>query len=120
MRHLRFFSLLWLILMAGTAPARADADAAPVQVVEHLTNQVLQVLQSNQGKPLTPAIKAKIADIVLPHMDFMTMSQYVMAQYWRQMTPAPPSIPKVCWVNNSSPCNPAGCRKTSNPGAPSP
>ncbi len=88
MRRLRYFSLLWLVLMIWTAPAWADADPAPIQVVEQLTNQVLQVLQSNKGKPLTPAVKTKVADIVLPHMDFMTMSQYVMAQYWRQMTPA--------------------------------
>ncbi len=90
MRQIYWISLAF-VLSAWTLPAMAEEAAdtqGAVAVVEQLTNHVLKVLRANEGKPITPAIKKKVADIVLPHMDFTTMSQYVMAQYWRQMDPA--------------------------------
>ncbi|MEY2333644.1 ABC transporter substrate-binding protein [Acidithiobacillus ferrianus] len=90
MRQICWISLAF-VLSAWTLPAMAEEAAdtqGAVAVVEQLTNHVLKVLRANEGKPITPAIKKKVADIVLPHMDFTTMSQYVMAQYWRQMDPA--------------------------------
>ncbi|MDD2748919.1 phospholipid-binding protein MlaC [Acidithiobacillus sp.] len=90
MRQITWIALLCLIF-AWTVPASAtDAPNAQgaVTVVHELTNNVLKVLRANKGKPITPVVKKQVADIVLQHMDFTTMSQYVMAQYWRQMNPA--------------------------------
>ena len=87
MRQISLISLAFFLL-AWTLPAAAGDTQGAVTVVEQLTNSVLKVLRSNDGKPITPAVKKEVADIVLPHMDFTTMSQYVMARYWRQMDPA--------------------------------
>lgn len=87
MRQISFVALL-VVLLTWTLPAAAEDTQGAVTVVQQLTNSVLKVLRSNEGKPITPSVKKKVADIVLPHMDFTTMSQYVMAQYWRQMSPA--------------------------------
>ncbi len=90
MRHISWIAMLSLFF-AWTLPASA-ADAPNTQgavaVVHNLTDNVLNVLRANNGKPISPTVKKQVADIVLPHMDFTTMSQYVMAQYWRQMNPA--------------------------------
>ncbi len=77
---------LWMALWS--LPAVAATPANPEAVVENITNQVLSVLQANLGKTSTPQVKQRIDDIVLPHIDFMTMSRFVMSQYWQQMTPA--------------------------------
>ncbi|MDD2747046.1 MAG: ABC transporter substrate-binding protein [Acidithiobacillus ferrooxidans] len=87
MRQISFVALV-VVLLTWTLPATAEDTQGAVTVVQQLTNSVLKVLRSNKGKPITPSVKKEVADIVLPHMDFTTMSQYVMAQYWRQMSPA--------------------------------
>lgn len=87
MRQISLISLAFFML-SWTLPAAAEDTQGAVAVVQQLTNSVLKVLRSNDGKPITPAVKKEVADIVLPHMDFTTMSQYVMARYWRQMDPA--------------------------------
>ena len=87
MRQISLVTLV-LVLLTWTLPATAEDTQGAVTVVQQLTNSVLKVLRSNKGKPITPSVKKEVADIVLPHMDFTTMSQYVMAQYWRQMSPA--------------------------------
>jgi phospholipid transport system substrate-binding protein len=87
MRQISLISMAFFLL-AWTLPAAAEDTQGAVAVVQQLTNSVLKVLRSNDGKPITPAVKKEVADIVLPHMDFTTMSQYVMARYWRQMDPA--------------------------------
>ncbi|MHB8367878.1 MAG: MlaC/ttg2D family ABC transporter substrate-binding protein [Acidithiobacillus sp.] len=87
MRQISLISVAFFML-AWTLPAAAEDTQGAVAVVQQLTNSVLKVLRSNDGKPITPAVKKEVADIVLPHMDFTTMSQYVMARYWRQMDAA--------------------------------
>ncbi|MCL4526021.1 MAG: ABC transporter substrate-binding protein [Gammaproteobacteria bacterium] len=87
MRQISLVTLV-VVLLTWTLPATAEDTQGAVTVVQQLTNSVLKVLRSNEGKPVTPSVKKEVADIVLPHMDFTTMSQYVMAQYWRQMSPA--------------------------------
>ncbi|RBM02367.1 toluene tolerance protein [Acidithiobacillus ferridurans] len=87
MRQISFVALI-VVLLSWTLPAAAEDTQGAVTVVQQLTNSVLKVLRANEGKPITPSVKKEVADIVLPHMDFTTMSQYVMAQYWRQMSPA--------------------------------
>ncbi|MFA7495106.1 MAG: phospholipid-binding protein MlaC [Acidithiobacillus sp.] len=90
MRQISWISVITLVLFWNLSASAADAPntQGAVVVVNQLTSNVLKVLRANDGKPVTPAVKKEVADIVLPHMDFTTMSQYVMAQYWRQMSPA--------------------------------
>ncbi|MBU2721034.1 ABC transporter substrate-binding protein, partial [Acidithiobacillus ferridurans] len=78
MRQISFVALL-VVLLSWTLPAAAEDTQGAVTVVQQLTNSVLKVLRANEGKPITPSVKKEVADIVLPHMDFTTMSQYVMA-----------------------------------------
>ncbi|MBN2679014.1 ABC transporter substrate-binding protein [Acidithiobacillus montserratensis] len=90
MRQITWIALFWMLFAWALPASAAEAPNAQgaVTVVHDLTDNVLKVLRTNKGKAITPAVKKQVADIVLPHMDFTTMSQYVMAQYWRQMNPA--------------------------------
>ncbi|MCE5393032.1 MAG: ABC transporter substrate-binding protein [Acidithiobacillus sp.] len=87
-RKFWLWALFALALSWGPLTLANDNAQAAAQVVERMTHQVLQILQKNQGKPVTPAIKKEVADAIVPHIDFQTMSAYVMAAYWRQMSPA--------------------------------
>ncbi|MCE5361178.1 ABC transporter substrate-binding protein [Candidatus Igneacidithiobacillus taiwanensis] len=95
MRSTTPFHKVWLLtvflLTLALSPvvyAADDGAAAAAQVVQNMTNQVLQILQQHEGKPVTPALKKEVADAIVPHIDFQTMSAYVMASYWRQMNAA--------------------------------
>ncbi|MDD3759855.1 MAG: ABC transporter substrate-binding protein [Acidithiobacillus sp.] len=79
---------LFSFLLGQTSfAATSDAEAA-AGVVQNMTHTVLQILQKNEGKPVTPALKKEVAAAIIPHIDFNTMSAYVMASYWRQMDAA--------------------------------
>jgi len=88
--HLRVVSSIWsawfLLLWSGLA--WAAAPDTPIAIVQGITQEVIHVLQAHEGQSFTPAVQQQVADIVLPHIDLMTMSRFVMSQYWSQMTPA--------------------------------
>ncbi len=87
-RHPKLWLLLTFLLsfaLGQSALAATSGAQAATTVVQNMTHQVLQILQKNEGKPVTPAIKKEVADAIVPHVDFNTMSAYVMASYWRQM-----------------------------------
>ena len=86
---------LWILaafllsfLVGQTACAATGGAQAASAVVQNMTHNVLQILQKNEGKPITPALKKEVAEAIVPHIDFNTMSAYVMASYWRQMDAA--------------------------------
>ncbi|WP_248884479.1 ABC transporter substrate-binding protein [Acidithiobacillus acidisediminis] len=87
-RHPKLWLLLTFLLsfaLGQSALAATSGAQAATTVVQNMTHQVLQILQKNEGKPVTSAIKKEVADAIVPHVDFNTMSAYVMASYWRQM-----------------------------------
>ena len=86
----RVFNSIWsacFLLLWSTVVWAAVPDT-PTIMVRDITQEVIRVLQTHEGQPFTPAVQQQIADIVLPHIDFVTMSRFVMSQYWSQMTPA--------------------------------
>ena len=86
----RVFSRIWsacFLLLWSTVVWAAVPDT-PTIIVRDITQEVIHVLQTHEGRPFTPAVQQQIADIVLPHIDFMTMSRFVMSQYGSRMTPA--------------------------------
>ena len=76
-----FALLLWSTAVWAAAPD------TPTTIVQSITQKVIRVLQRHEGQSFTPTVQNHIADIVLPHIDFMTMSRFVMSQYWSRMTP---------------------------------
>ncbi len=76
------------ILLGWTPCVWAEGASGAARVVQDMTTQVLQILQKKNGEQVTPALKKQVEKAIVPHIDFTTMSQYVMARYWRQMTPA--------------------------------
>ena len=76
-----FALLLWSTVVWAAVPD------TPTTIVQSITQEVIHVLQGHEGQSVTPAVQNHIADIVLPHIDFMTMSRFVMSQYWSRMTP---------------------------------
>jgi phospholipid transport system substrate-binding protein len=86
----RVFSSIWsaFVLLLWSTVVWAAVPDTPTIIVRDITQEVIHVLQTHEGQSFTPAVQQQIADIVLPHIDFMTMSRFVMSQYWSQMTPA--------------------------------
>lgn len=90
MYRLRVLNSIWntfILLLWSTAVYAATPDM-PANIVQSTAKAVIRILQAHEEQPFTPALQRQIADIVLPHIDFLTMSRFVMSQYWSRMTPA--------------------------------
>jgi len=77
-----------LFLLASAMVAFADESTTPQVIMQNITNQVMHILQANQGRQLSISEQENIEKIIVPYVDFTLMSRMVMAQYWAQMTPA--------------------------------
>ncbi|WP_278667441.1 hypothetical protein [Acidithiobacillus ferriphilus] len=62
-----FALLLWSAVVWAAAPD------TPTTIVQGITQEVIHVLQGHEGQSFTPAVQNHIADIVLPHLDLMTI-----------------------------------------------
>lgn len=82
------FSLLSGLLIA-TTPMAQDA-AAPDVLIKTVTNEVLDIvrkdkdIQSGNTRKAIELVEAK----VLPHFNFLRMTQLALARDWRQASPA--------------------------------
>ncbi len=77
-----------LFLLAAAAVAFADEPTTPRAIMQNITNQVIHILQANQGHQLSISEQENIEKVIVPYVDFTLMSRMVLAQYWGQMTPA--------------------------------
>lgn len=76
-------ALLSALLVCGNVYGRDD----PVKVLETATNQVIDALEKDPTIKQDPArIKALVNEFVLPHVDFPTLSRWVLGKYWRRTT----------------------------------
>jgi len=77
--------LLVLACTVATARAAQPDPKQAQQLVKDVTDQMLQVLrkQSPQGKVDLNSIRDKVDKIVLPHMDFVTMTKLAVGSPWR-------------------------------------
>ena len=83
--------LLLLPLLCCTALAMAQApDAAPDALIKSVTNEVLQIIRSD--KDIQAGNSKKSIDLietkVLPHFNFMHMTQLAVGRDWKSANPA--------------------------------
>lgn len=76
------------LMLTAVGPATASApDPKQAQaLVEDVTDRVLEVLDkhSADGQMDVEQVKDELDDIVLPHLDFVTMTKLAVGHYWRQ------------------------------------
>ncbi len=82
---------IFLLLMMLGAPLVATPGelAPPQQVVEQISNQLHQVLNSDRDRlQRDPGYIYQLAnEILVPHVDFPRVSSLVLGKYWRRATP---------------------------------
>lgn len=86
MRKSGIYSLgsTFALLLLHAFPVQAlDAD----EIVYNTTQEVVQRLQSDQGRLETDPnhIKQIVRQLIVPHMDFDTMSALALGQYWDKL-----------------------------------
>jgi len=84
-------TMTWLmaaVLLIGIAlPLRAEQ--APIAVLRQMTDYVADVVREDTGILQDPVRLRVLADeAVLPHVDFVTLSRWVLGKHWRKATPA--------------------------------
>ena len=84
-------TLAWLmatVLLIGIAqPLRAEPE--PVAVLRQMTDYVSDVVRRDTSILQDPVRLRALADeAVLPHVDFVTLSRWVLGKHWRKATPA--------------------------------
>lgn len=87
----RYFAVLSVALLLLGGPARADnaAGTAPDELVHKATDEILATIKANRDAYAKDHTKLyKMAEEkVLPHFDFVRMSQWVLGLNWRKATP---------------------------------
>jgi ABC-type transporter MlaC component len=82
-----------VLLMMTTMRTFASADTLDdrVRVLRAGRDPVKNVLEQDSGIKKDPAsIKALAKEYILPHIDFLTLSQWVLGTYWREAAPEQP------------------------------
>jgi phospholipid transport system substrate-binding protein len=83
--------LAWLLaagVIAGvTVPLRAETG--PVAVLQQMTEYVTDVVRRDTGI-LNDTVRLRVLanEAVLPNVDFVTLSRWVLGKHWRKATPA--------------------------------
>lgn len=85
--------LAWLLatgLFAALAPpSRAEPAADPVAVLREVTEYLQDIVRRDTSILQDPVrLRALAYDVVLPHVDFVTLSRWVLGRHWRTATPA--------------------------------
>lgn len=81
-------ALLAIGLALGSASTTATAAPDPEkaqQLVEQSTSEMLAVLraEAQEGQVDLETVRAKLDELVLPHMDFITMTKLAVGRSWR-------------------------------------
>jgi len=80
--------LLLICLLPGMALPVA-AEQGPVEMLRDTTDQILKIIKDEPGVLEDQArLRVIASDIIFPHVDFPTLSRWVLGKHWRQATPA--------------------------------
>lgn len=82
-------TLLALVTTLSLAIAPAMAETPPEEIVSKTTDEILTIVRADKQAYVKDHSKLyKLADEkVLPHFDFVRMSQWVLGKHWREATP---------------------------------
>ena len=78
----------WLLLFAASlliAPVQAE-PTAPNTVLDMATRQMITAINANQEKIKTDpgVVNGLVEDILMPHIDFIASSKWVLGKHWRR------------------------------------
>lgn len=89
LRHRLFALLAALLLGAALVPATASAESPDPRdaeaLVKETTEQLLEALreQASDGEIDVDVLRAKVDELVKPHLDFVTMTRLAVGRHWR-------------------------------------
>jgi len=80
--------VLAIAMLAFATMASASDAKAPEQIISETTNRMLDALKQEQGliKQQPNRVNALANQIIMPHIDFQSMSSWVLGKYWRRAT----------------------------------
>lgn len=82
-KHYHHYLVTLLLLMLGVFPVQAENT--PLALLENSTGSMLTALMENQAElkkdPLV--INRMVERILIPHVDFISASKWVMGKHWR-------------------------------------
>jgi phospholipid transport system substrate-binding protein len=83
----------WLLaagmLIGIVSPVRAEPEPEPVAVLRQMSEYVTDVVRRDTSILTDPVrLRALANEAVLPHVDFVTLSRWVLGKHWRKATPA--------------------------------
>ncbi|NNG12728.1 MAG: ABC transporter substrate-binding protein [Halobacteria archaeon] len=85
LRPLIGIALLAALLVASNT---VYAEPGPLVVLQKMTDRVMEVVKQDPAILDEPARLRELADeLVVPHVDFLALSQWVLGKHWRNATP---------------------------------
>lgn len=86
----KLLAVLAVVALAFAPPAHAAPDAAPDELVQRISNEVLDIVRTDPGLKTgdTSAAIARVEKVVLPHFNFRRMASLAVGPDWRSATPA--------------------------------
>jgi phospholipid transport system substrate-binding protein len=88
MQHpLRMLRQLWLLILGSTlllSPLQAE-PTAPNMLLETASREMINAINANHEKIKTDPtiVNGLVEEILMPHIDFIAASQWVLGKYWR-------------------------------------
>lgn len=88
MQHpLRMLRQLWLLILGSTlllSPLQAE-PVAPNMLLETASREMISAINANHEKIKTDPtiVNGLVEEILMPHIDFIAASQWVLGKYWR-------------------------------------
>lgn len=84
------FALVFGFTPVFLVQAAESADEAPMVLIRSTSDEVLTAIKDNSDKIKADpkVVYGLVEKMVLPHIDFQTMSKLVLAVNWRKATPA--------------------------------
>ena len=79
---------LGLMLVFTWSFAAAYAETDPREVIEGTTNEMISVIRENRQALSDDSnlIYGYVSEIIIPHLDFVTASRYILGKHWRTAT----------------------------------
>ena len=79
--------LPWLFACVMLAAMPLRADPGPMELLQTVTDQVLEIVRQDPDVLGDPArLRAIASEYILPHIDFRTLSRWVLGKHWRRAT----------------------------------
>ena len=78
----------WLLVVSAilVAPVSGE-EAGPLEMIQGVTQQLIEIASSHPEFLDNPAELRRVAEeVVLPHVDFMMLSRWVLGKHWRNAT----------------------------------